>query len=101
MSDHARRILERLLPYLEQVNHIHLDDKRSGGNILYASEVAAALDEDSKPPDKKTKTIELDEERFTALLYFLGVAQGTLEDDQPAAKAQMWKLINVLPGWDK
>ena len=59
-----------------------------------------ALEDTEQPPKKKTKTIELDEEQFTALLYFLGVAQGTLEDRHPHSKEQMWKLINALPGWD-
>lgn len=36
-----RSILERFYPWLEGVNHVHLP----GGEILYASEVRAALDE--------------------------------------------------------
>lgn len=38
-SDAAKLILERLYPYIEAVNHIHLPD----GDILYASEVWDAL----------------------------------------------------------
>jgi hypothetical protein len=43
----VRAILERLLPYLVRVNHIHLDFKRDSGDILYASEVHNALQADT------------------------------------------------------
>jgi hypothetical protein len=41
-------------------------------------------------------TIELTEEQYTALWYFLGIAASTLEDRHPQTKEQMHDLLAAL-----